>query len=303
MPHANSRFSSPRAISPRASEGTLPCSAVRCAASSWRCCSTRLRMRNRMSVRLLSDVARQAGKAALAACDRGVQLRLGGEVDVAGDGAGGRIVDRALAAGGAGDELPADPVADPPGGRRGARFGFGDGRHRRFLTFRWRRATILPSVARSRRGPALRTSGASPGRASSGRPRRRPRLRRPARSAVTVTTTRHDQRSDADGHGQPAGDGQRAGGHRIAPGRARGGAHERPAGDGDEEQSAVPPGEAADEHDEGQHDRDDQRPDAFVGLRGVRRQGRRQRSPRARSQERRRPRAIERQALAASHPG
>ena len=61
MPHANSRFSSPRAISPRASEGTLPCSAVRCAASSSRCCSTRFRIRNRMSVRFESDVARQAG--------------------------------------------------------------------------------------------------------------------------------------------------------------------------------------------------------------------------------------------------
>ena len=67
MLHANSRFSIPRAISPRASDGTLPCSAVRCAASSLRRSSTRFRILNRMSVRFESDVARQAGKAAWAA--------------------------------------------------------------------------------------------------------------------------------------------------------------------------------------------------------------------------------------------
>ena len=67
MPVANSRFSRPRAISPSASEGTLPCSAVRCAASSWRCGSTRFRMRNRISVRFESDVARHPGNARAAA--------------------------------------------------------------------------------------------------------------------------------------------------------------------------------------------------------------------------------------------
>jgi len=67
MPVANSRFSSPRATSPSASEGTLPCSAVSSAAISFRCCSTRFRTRNMMSVRFESDVARQAGNAALAA--------------------------------------------------------------------------------------------------------------------------------------------------------------------------------------------------------------------------------------------
>ena len=64
---ANSRFSSPRAISPRASDGTLPCSAVRCAASSLRWASTRFRILNRMSDRFEIEVARQAGKAAFAA--------------------------------------------------------------------------------------------------------------------------------------------------------------------------------------------------------------------------------------------
>ena len=67
MPHANSRFSIPRAISPSASDGTLPCSAVSSAASSLRLASTRFRILNMMSVRLESEVARQAGKAVLAA--------------------------------------------------------------------------------------------------------------------------------------------------------------------------------------------------------------------------------------------
>ena len=66
MPHANSRFSRPRATSPSASDGTLPCSAVSSAASSLRCWSTRFRIRNMISVRFDSDVARQAGNAAFA---------------------------------------------------------------------------------------------------------------------------------------------------------------------------------------------------------------------------------------------
>jgi hypothetical protein len=57
----------PRAISPSASDGTLPCSAVRCAASSWRWASTRFRIRNMISVRFEMEVARQPGNAARAA--------------------------------------------------------------------------------------------------------------------------------------------------------------------------------------------------------------------------------------------
>ena len=57
----------PRAISPSASEGTLPCSEVRNAASSVRWASTMFRIRNMISVRFDSDVARHAGKAAFAA--------------------------------------------------------------------------------------------------------------------------------------------------------------------------------------------------------------------------------------------
>jgi hypothetical protein len=67
MPVANSRFSTPRATSPSASDGTLPCSAVRKAAISARWASTRFRIRKRISVRRESEVARQAGKAARAA--------------------------------------------------------------------------------------------------------------------------------------------------------------------------------------------------------------------------------------------
>ena len=66
-PHANSMFSSPRATSPRASEVTLPCWAVSRAARSRRCSSTSWRIRNRISERRASDVARQAGNAAAAA--------------------------------------------------------------------------------------------------------------------------------------------------------------------------------------------------------------------------------------------
>ena len=84
MPVANSRFSRPRATSPSASDGTLPCSAVSSAAISRRCWSTRLRMRNMISVRFESDVARQAGKAALAAATAGVDLLGRREVDVLG---------------------------------------------------------------------------------------------------------------------------------------------------------------------------------------------------------------------------
>ena len=82
MPHANSRFSRPRAISPSASDGTLPCSAVSRAASSVRCVSTRFRIRNMMSVRFESEVARQAGKAAFAAATAASTSVGRGEVDV-----------------------------------------------------------------------------------------------------------------------------------------------------------------------------------------------------------------------------
>ena len=67
MPQANSMFSRPRATSPRASERTLPCSAVSNEAISLRLASTSSRMWNITSARRPSPVARHAGKAAAAA--------------------------------------------------------------------------------------------------------------------------------------------------------------------------------------------------------------------------------------------
>jgi hypothetical protein len=66
MPQANSTFSSPRATSPRASDSTLPCSAVRWAAISLRLASTSSRKWNMTSDRRLSDVARQSWAACVA---------------------------------------------------------------------------------------------------------------------------------------------------------------------------------------------------------------------------------------------
>ncbi len=67
MPQANSMFSMPRASSPAASLGTLPCSIETSSAISSRWATTSSRNVNITSARRESDVARQAGKAALAA--------------------------------------------------------------------------------------------------------------------------------------------------------------------------------------------------------------------------------------------
>ena len=67
MPQANSTTSRPRAISPSASECTLPCSAVTSAASSSRRAASSSRNANITWVRRVSDVAAQPSAAALAA--------------------------------------------------------------------------------------------------------------------------------------------------------------------------------------------------------------------------------------------
>ena len=67
IPQANSTTSRPRATSPIASESTLPCSAVRIRATSSRRSCSSSRIRNISSARFAIDIARQAGKAALAA--------------------------------------------------------------------------------------------------------------------------------------------------------------------------------------------------------------------------------------------
>src|SRR6478736_1120944 len=67
IPQANSTTSWPRETSPRASESTLPCSAVMIAASSSLRALSNSRKANSTWVRLVSEVSRQAGNAAAAA--------------------------------------------------------------------------------------------------------------------------------------------------------------------------------------------------------------------------------------------
>ena len=66
MPQANSTTSWPRLISPRASESTLPCSAVMISASSPFLALSSSRKVNSTAVRLASEVSRHAGNAAAA---------------------------------------------------------------------------------------------------------------------------------------------------------------------------------------------------------------------------------------------
>ena len=63
IPQANSTVSSPRCISPRASGFVLPCSPAMVSESSSAASSSRLRKRNMICVRCVSEVSRQPGKA------------------------------------------------------------------------------------------------------------------------------------------------------------------------------------------------------------------------------------------------
>ena len=112
MPQANSTTSRPRATSPAASEATLPCSSViSCAISlAWDRMSSR--NANSTEARLASETRRQVWKASLAACDRQVHLGRRGEVDLAADLPGRRVVDVAVALGLTVPGLAADPVGD-----------------------------------------------------------------------------------------------------------------------------------------------------------------------------------------------
>ena len=116
MPHANSRFSRPRAISPSASDGTLPCSAVSSAAISLRWASTRFRIRNMTSVRFDSDVARQAGKAALAAATAAATSSTDAKSTYFVTLPGRGVVDGTLAPGRAGHDAPPIQWLTRPGG-------------------------------------------------------------------------------------------------------------------------------------------------------------------------------------------
>ena len=114
MPQANSTFSRPRATSPRASDSTLPCSAVTSDAISLRLASTSSRRRNITSARRDRPVARHSGRAALAAATAASTSAAVGEVDLGGLLAGGGVVDGAGAARRAGDGAAVDPVLDGP---------------------------------------------------------------------------------------------------------------------------------------------------------------------------------------------
>ena len=110
-----------------------------------------------------------AGKGGLGRGDGRADLVGRGEVDVPGQGPGGRVVDVALAAGGALDEPAADPVLDAVGGGRAGRLGFGELGHGVRSS-----GTAVPSryaLPRSlpRGGPSLRTAGAIRDPASSAR--------------------------------------------------------------------------------------------------------------------------------------
>ena len=264
-----------------------------------------------MSVRLESEVARQAGKAALAARDGGVELLGRGEVDVPGEPPGRRVVDR-RPGGRTCRRRAAPPIQwlTRPGVVEALDFGFGDGRHRRFLIVRWRRRhdTPSPAVRTRRAGPEVRTAAASPDRASRGRPRPVARWAAArARASMrddrrTISSERRARRRRCPTASQPAGR-QRprrpAGSRQVVRDRR---ADERPAGErdraaGGRRAGANPPtarrrraATAA----------TTSVADPFVRLRWMRRQGRRERAPRPGPEEGGRPRSVERQALSGS---
>ena len=93
MPHANSTTSWPRATSPRASECTLPCSAVMIAASSSLRELSSSRKRKTTWVRALTEVPRPVDRRLLGGGDGGLDLLGAGEGDLAGHQAGGGVGD------------------------------------------------------------------------------------------------------------------------------------------------------------------------------------------------------------------
>ena len=119
MPHANSTTSSPRATSPSASLGTLPCSAVMIAASSSVRAASSSRNRNSIVVRSASDVARHAGERRLRRRDGGVDVGRRRERDLLRDLAGRGVEDVAGACDLAGRGKAADPVRNQRHGRVG----------------------------------------------------------------------------------------------------------------------------------------------------------------------------------------
>ena len=91
MPQANSTTSWPRAISPSASESTLPCSAVMSAASSSRRASSSSRNAKITWVRRVSEVRRPALRGGARGSDHLRRVRLVGQRHPAGHPAGRRV--------------------------------------------------------------------------------------------------------------------------------------------------------------------------------------------------------------------
>ena len=91
MPQANSTTSRPRAISPRASECTLPCSRVMISASSSLRESSSSRNRNITLARVVIEARPQVAAAAFAAAITALGVGLVGDDHPAGDLPGGGV--------------------------------------------------------------------------------------------------------------------------------------------------------------------------------------------------------------------
>ena len=270
---------------------------------SVRCASTRFRMRNMMSVRFESDVARQAGKAALAAATAASTSSPDAKSTCLRHGAGGRIEDGSLASGRARDDRTTDAMADPARGRRVGELaaGFCDLRHGvgprrvwlpKILPWTVRTAGGTPGPAT--RGPALawasRTAAGTI--AASARParpeRRRPGRHRARRDPGADQSERRARRSRptrSDGE-QPAGNPRRRSGRATW---STHGPRDGPQPDPEEESRAVTAPEGSGHQQHGQRGQDRERRDALDGLRRDGRQRRQQRAPRPGSEVARRP--------------
>ncbi len=246
--------------------------------------------------------------------DRGTDLLDRGEVDVLRQATGRRVVDRTLAAGRAGDAAPADPVADPTWcrGVRSDRARLCDLRHRedlsrgvaRTATRLCRTVTILrrgqppggrpaarplgrpPRPSADRRDPA-RTGGCRP---ALPRRRSRPSRARRGRGTPPRTRSRPPRAIRVPALSSPT----TAGSRQVSETAARTSAHSARAASRIRPSRAAPPAGREDQPDD---QRQGQGREALVGLRGVGRQGRRERRPRPRSEEGRRPRQGDRLAL------
>ncbi len=254
-----------------------------------------------MSVRFESDVARQAGKAALAAADRRRDLVDRREVDVPRDPAGRGVVDRPLAPGRPGDRPTADPVADATRRRavRGGGARLCDLCHRSILSVEG------PTILLVARGPArrrpVRTAVGSAGRARPGRARSasaaaarpRPGSRR---RIVRMTNATPQPTAMASAMRPPAfSPAATTGSRHVVETAARARAHSPIR---DEEQASVAPPEPAEHQHERQPGQDRQRRDALERLRRDRRQRRSERAPRSGTEVGGRPGVDARDALA-----